>query len=186
MNRAAELELARAVADAVGCRDRPGRQHSLLEGRGTRLQLSRETRMAARDLSQTQPSPSQVVRDRTTAQTRRGEFLENYYCANRPIVITGMIDDWPALAKWSLAYFAQKFSDREVEVQIGRESSGNFEDGDIDIIVYHKDQDPAILRNDSGSGYHWIRLVLRGSLSNRDAVGARVEIVAGTLRSIGS
>ncbi len=97
-----------------------------------------------------------------------------------------MIDDWPALAKWSLAYFAQKFSDREVEVQIGRESSGNFEDGDIDIIVYHKDQDPAILRNDSGSGYHWIRLVLRGSLSNRDAVGARVEIVAGTLRSIGS
>ena len=38
-----------------------------------------------------------------------------------------MIDNWPALGKWSLAYFVQKFGDREVEVQIGRDSSGNFE-----------------------------------------------------------
>jgi len=51
-------------------------------------------------------------------------------------------------------------------------------DGDIDIIVNHKDQSPALLRNDSSTANHWIRLELRGTRSNRDAVGARVEIVA--------
>ena len=38
-----------------------------------------------------------------------------------------MMDDWPALRKWSLDYFAEKFGDREVEVQIGRDASGNYE-----------------------------------------------------------
>jgi hypothetical protein len=57
---------------------------------------------------------------------------------------------------------------------------GDFDnDGDIDIIVNHKDQSPAILRNDTGSANHWVRLDLRGTRSNRDAVGARVEVVAG-------
>ena len=29
-----------------------------------------------------------------------------YYSANRPVIITGMMDDWPALRKWNLDYFA--------------------------------------------------------------------------------
>jgi hypothetical protein len=57
---------------------------------------------------------------------------------------------------------------------------GDFDnDGDIDIVVNHKDQPPAILRNDTPSANHWIRLDLRGARSNRDAVGARVEVAAG-------
>ena len=35
---------------------------------------------------------------------------------------------------------------------------------------------PALLRNDTSSGNHWIRLELRGTRSNRDAVGTRVEV----------
>jgi len=57
----------------------------------------------------------------------RDEFLEGHYCANRPVIIMGMMDDWPALRKWSLAYFAQTFGDREVEVQLGRDAGGNYE-----------------------------------------------------------
>jgi enediyne biosynthesis protein E4 len=49
-------------------------------------------------------------------------------------------------------------------------------DGDIDIVVNHKDDSPAILRNDTRSGHHWIRLILIGTVSNRDAVGCRVQI----------
>jgi hypothetical protein len=52
-------------------------------------------------------------------------------------------------------------------------------DGDIDIVVNHKDQPPALLRNDSAAANHWVGLDLRGTRSNRDAVGARVEVVAG-------
>ncbi len=49
-------------------------------------------------------------------------------------------------------------------------------DGDIDIVVNHKDSAPALLRNDTKSANHWIRLSLVGTLSNRDAVGALVTV----------
>jgi hypothetical protein len=52
-------------------------------------------------------------------------------------------------------------------------------DGDIDVVVSHKDGLPAVLRNDTQTANHWVRLELRGTRSNRDAVGARVEVVAG-------
>jgi len=53
-------------------------------------------------------------------------------------------------------------------------------DGDIDVVVSHKDGKPSILRNDSQrKGRHWVRLVLIGSISNRDAIGARVELNLG-------
>lgn len=50
------------------------------------------------------------------------------------------------------------------------------DDGDIDIVVNHKDGPPAVLRNDTPAGGHWIRLRLVGTRSNRDAVGTRVEV----------
>ena len=77
-----------------------------------------------RKLNRLRPRSVEIERRHKLAHD---EFLEDYYCTNRPVIITGMMDDWPALGKWSLAYFAQKFGDREVEVQIGRETSGNFE-----------------------------------------------------------
>ena len=57
----------------------------------------------------------------------RDEFLREYYSTNRPVIITGMMDDWPAMRKWNLDYFAQKFGDREVEVQMGRTAGANYE-----------------------------------------------------------
>jgi hypothetical protein len=53
------------------------------------------------------------------------------------------------------------------------------DDGDIDIVVNHKDGVPAILRNDTPGRNRWIRLSLVGTRSNRDAIGARVEVQAG-------
>lgn len=50
-------------------------------------------------------------------------------------------------------------------------------DGDIDIVVNHKDSAAALLRNDTKSDNHWIRLELRGTKSNRDAIGSQVEVV---------
>jgi len=53
------------------------------------------------------------------------------------------------------------------------------DDGDVDLVVNHKDGAPALLRNDTKTSNHWIRLVLVGTRSNRDAVGTRVEVEAG-------
>lgn len=52
-------------------------------------------------------------------------------------------------------------------------------DGDVDIVVNHKDGAPAVLRNDTKSDNHWVRLELQGKSSNRDAVGTRVELTVG-------
>ncbi len=49
-------------------------------------------------------------------------------------------------------------------------------DGDIDIVVNHKDGVPALLRNDTKTSHHWVRLHLIGTIGNRDAIGARVEV----------
>ena len=55
------------------------------------------------------------------------EFLRDYYCANRAVIITGMMEDWPALQKWNFDYFRQRCGEREVEVQFGRNSDNNYE-----------------------------------------------------------
>jgi enediyne biosynthesis protein E4 len=50
------------------------------------------------------------------------------------------------------------------------------DDGRMDLIVNHIDNRPAVLLNETESGNHWVRLKLRGTKSNRDAIGARVEV----------
>lgn len=57
----------------------------------------------------------------------RNEFLRDYYSINHPVLITGMMDDWPALQKWNLDYFADRFGNREIEVQSGRKAGDNYE-----------------------------------------------------------
>jgi hypothetical protein len=57
----------------------------------------------------------------------RADFLSEHYSVNRPVIITGMMDDWPAMTRWNLDFFAENFGDREVEVQMGRNASPNYE-----------------------------------------------------------
>lgn len=59
------------------------------------------------------------------------------------------------------------------------------EDGDVDVIVNNLDGPPVLLRNDGGSSAgHWIKLKLIGTKSNRNAVGARIELKAGGLTQV--
>jgi len=59
---------------------------------------------------------------------------------------------------------------------------GDFDnDGDLDILVSNNGGPPQLLRNDGGNANHWIEILLIGTRSNRDGVGARVKICAGDL-----
>jgi enediyne biosynthesis protein E4 len=49
-------------------------------------------------------------------------------------------------------------------------------DGDLDVLVTATGQPPRLLRNDQQLGHHWLRLKLIGTKSNRDAIGAWVEV----------
>ena len=54
-------------------------------------------------------------------------------------------------------------------------------DGDLDILVNNNGQAPQLLRNDGGNSNHWLEILLIGTRSNRDGVGARVKLSAGSL-----
>lgn len=56
----------------------------------------------------------------------RETFLREHYSVNRPVIITGMMDDWPA-RHWTPEHLAQVFSNQQVQVQVGRNSNIRYE-----------------------------------------------------------
>jgi enediyne biosynthesis protein E4 len=59
---------------------------------------------------------------------------------------------------------------------------GDFDNtGTVDVLLVNMDAPPTLLRNDTAGG-NWITLRLEGTVSNRDAVGARVTAEAGGRR----
>jgi len=54
-------------------------------------------------------------------------FLD-YYVANRPLVIKGLMEDWPALRLWSPEYFSKTFGSVAVEVTANREDHSDYEE----------------------------------------------------------
>ncbi len=57
----------------------------------------------------------------------RQAFLDGYYALNRPVVIEGALDAWPALARWTPEYFKRTLGDRIVEVQANRSADPDYE-----------------------------------------------------------
>jgi len=53
------------------------------------------------------------------------------------------------------------------------------DDGDVDILVTEIDDRATLLRNDSPSAGHFLKVALVGTRSNRDGIGARVTVTAG-------
>jgi len=59
---------------------------------------------------------------------------------------------------------------------------GDFDnDGDLDILINNCGEAPQLLRNDGGNANQWLEILLIGTKSNRDGVGARVKVSAGDL-----
>jgi len=60
-------------------------------------------------------------------------------------------------------------------------ATGDFDnDGDLDLLMTNNGGDAELLRNDASRGAHSLVLRLRGTGKNRDAIGARVLVTAGT------
>ncbi len=54
-------------------------------------------------------------------------------------------------------------------------------DGNVDVVVANNGDPPLLLHNGGGTGNHFVNFKLVGTKSNRDAMGARIRIHAGTL-----
>ncbi|PHR94950.1 MAG: RNA-binding protein [Blastopirellula sp.] len=53
-------------------------------------------------------------------------------------------------------------------------------DADLDILIASVGEPPRLLRNDLNSNSHWIKFKLNGTTSNRDAIGAVIEVQTAT------
>jgi hypothetical protein len=51
-------------------------------------------------------------------------------------------------------------------------------DGDLDIVVNVRGDYPEILRNDGGNANHWLQVLLIGTKSNRDGIGASLKLTS--------
>jgi hypothetical protein len=49
-------------------------------------------------------------------------------------------------------------------------------DGDIDMVVWNRNEPPSLLRNDLKSANHWLQVRLTGTKSNRAAIGSAVTV----------
>ncbi|MBI1930312.1 VCBS repeat-containing protein, partial [Candidatus Poribacteria bacterium] len=49
-------------------------------------------------------------------------------------------------------------------------------DGDIDILISNANDTPDLLRNDTPNTHHWIQIQTIGTKSNRDGIGARIQV----------
>jgi hypothetical protein len=63
--------------------------------------------------------------DRTRVERRRtpsaDEFFRNYWAAHRPVVLTDATAGWPALRKWTPAWFKRQLGDATIEITADRE-----------------------------------------------------------------
>ncbi|MGH9539558.1 MAG: CRTAC1 family protein, partial [Terriglobales bacterium] len=52
-------------------------------------------------------------------------------------------------------------------------------DGFVDVVVANNGDVPSLLHNSGGNGNHFLNFKLTGTKSNRDAIGARIRVLAG-------
>jgi len=70
--------------------------------------------------------PKLVILDRISGLTRDA-FLERFYAANRPVILTNEMTNWPALTRWTPDYLKTALSGRIIEFQDERAQNEKFE-----------------------------------------------------------
>jgi LPS sulfotransferase NodH len=61
------------------------------------------------------------------ANVSRAEFLEEYYAANRPVILQGLMSQWRAMTCWTPTYLKETIGDEQVEIMAGRDADPDYE-----------------------------------------------------------
>ena len=62
------------------------------------------------------------------AGVSRDELFERYVCGSRPLVLTDVAHDWPAMQRWSPADLKARFGHLDVEIQAERNADPRYEE----------------------------------------------------------
>ena len=60
-------------------------------------------------------------------QVDTDHFLDRHYAAHRPAILTGEMDGWPALDRWTPTYLASRVGNAPIDYQGGRRNDARFE-----------------------------------------------------------
>lgn len=85
----------------------------------TRNKLDSLMDALARQLRQSNAVSSIPIVDQIEPQ----RFFDEFYFANRPVLLRGLMSNWKALSTWTPGFFADRFGDVSIEVQAGRDSN---------------------------------------------------------------
>ena len=55
------------------------------------------------------------------------ELFERYFCTSTPVLLTGLMTGWPALERWSPAYFKERLGDAPIVVTSGRAADPDYD-----------------------------------------------------------
>jgi Cupin-like domain len=61
----------------------------------------------------------------------RAEFITRHVIGNRPLVLTGLTRDWPAMKRWSPQDLKTRFGHLDVEIQAERSADPNYEENKL-------------------------------------------------------
>ncbi|MBC7726374.1 MAG: cupin-like domain-containing protein [Microbacteriaceae bacterium] len=90
-------------------------------------QLQRKQASVLATLFQLQQMRTGAPRIERRAAVSTEEFFERYYCGNQPLILTDLARAWPAMQRWTPAYFRERFGDVMVEIQAGRDADPDYE-----------------------------------------------------------
>ena len=79
--------------------------------------------LAAIQRSLSRLSPKAKTIERRLDTVSRDEFLEKYYAANRPVILCGLMNNWPAMTRWTADYLKATCGDEMVEIMTGRDNN---------------------------------------------------------------
>jgi hypothetical protein len=94
------------------------------------LQYKLESVMASQQrLRELAPDYTRVEKRKNVSQ---GEFMERYVRGSRPLVLTGVAADWPAMKRWSPQDLKARFGHLDVQVQAERSADPKYEQNKLD------------------------------------------------------
>jgi len=86
------------------------------------------------------------------------EFARDFVHQNRPCVITGAMDEWPAMSKWTDDYLLERLAELELSINVTPNGRG-------DAVAYHHDKEVFVMPEERTMSFADFLENLRGSRS---------------------
>lgn len=126
-------------------RSRSERRRHRCHGTGSGLPGRAEASTAAAklesvlaNLQQLWTSSPEYTRIERRSGVSKDEFIDRYVRGCRPVVLTDIANDWPAVRRWSPQDLKSRFGHIEVEIQAERNSDPNYEQNKLNLRHTHR------------------------------------------------